>query len=75
MVLSFLDEHRFGLNSTVNTLTRKVSFQIKYPGHIEISIKKNEYSSACGNGCLAKFFSTIYVDLSKMVTDSQLGMA
>ena len=40
MVLSFLDEHRFGLNSTVNTLTRKVSFQIKYPGHIEISIKK-----------------------------------
>ena len=56
MVLSFLDEHRFGLNSTVNTLTRKVSFQIKYPGHIEISIKKNEYSSACGNGCLAIFF-------------------
>ena len=66
MALSFLDEHRFGLNSTVNTLTRKVSFQIKYPGHIEISIKKrNGYSSACGNGCLANFFSTIHVDLSK----------
>ena len=40
MVLSFLDEHRFGQNSTVNTLTRKVSFQIKSPGHVKKSIKK-----------------------------------